>query len=221
VSCVFDWLSATRQRAHPFPQDPLNLDATARTGKGRAGTLGVKASRFRPLDLERETGIEPATLSLGRTSPVPDRTEPQGPETAASGDLILPHLRTEPQQVARSLVPPLVPRSSGRSEPAWEGSSSPCAASPSASVSRPRRCTRCAVEASWSTSESRTPSAFPTLRSRITSPRRVQPRRRPRQIPSADRDGGAAREQMRRSEPPPRTTSAPWLSTWRARPPEH
>lgn len=33
--------------------------------KKRAGTPGENASKVRPLSLERETGFEPATLSLG------------------------------------------------------------------------------------------------------------------------------------------------------------
>jgi len=37
----------------------------AANGKKRAGTRGAEAPGFRPLALERETGFEPATLSLG------------------------------------------------------------------------------------------------------------------------------------------------------------
>jgi hypothetical protein len=34
-------------------------------GKKKAGTQGAKPREFRPSGLERETGFEPATLSLG------------------------------------------------------------------------------------------------------------------------------------------------------------
>jgi excisionase family DNA binding protein len=46
------------------------------------------------LILERETGFEPATLSLGRRSTLlaPGRNEPQPPELAASSHFPLPHL---------------------------------------------------------------------------------------------------------------------------------
>jgi hypothetical protein len=38
---------------------------TPPTGKEKAGTRGDQATGFRPSELERETGFEPATLSLG------------------------------------------------------------------------------------------------------------------------------------------------------------
>jgi integrase len=37
----------------------------AAAGKTKAGTQGAKPQGFRPSELERETGFEPATLSLG------------------------------------------------------------------------------------------------------------------------------------------------------------
>src|SRR6266568_9204203 len=80
----------------------MNLIAKKGCPDGCPETPRGPASRRNPLIyLERETGFEPATLSLGRrrTPPAPGRTRPQGPATTALGDKPDPH---RPQQAAAS-----------------------------------------------------------------------------------------------------------------------
>ena len=61
--------------------------------KTKAGTRGDQASGFRPSKMERETGFEPATLSLGkrRGGTAAHRSKPQVAETTGSRDRSLPH----------------------------------------------------------------------------------------------------------------------------------
>jgi excisionase family DNA binding protein len=61
-------LRECRRRRYEAPKPPDLLPGrypTSLPGKREAGTRGDQATRFRPRELERETGFEPATLSLG------------------------------------------------------------------------------------------------------------------------------------------------------------
>ncbi len=61
-----DRLSFGKAVADALPRNfATRLLPEARTGKTKAGTPGAKPPGFRPHELERETGFEPATLSLG------------------------------------------------------------------------------------------------------------------------------------------------------------
>ncbi len=61
-----DRLSFGKAVADALPRNCVTrLLPESRSGKTKAGTQGAKPPKFRPSTLERETGFEPATLSLG------------------------------------------------------------------------------------------------------------------------------------------------------------
>ena len=61
-----DRLSFGKAVADALPRNLVTrLLPEAQDPKKKAGTQGAKPQGFRPLGLERETGFEPATLSLG------------------------------------------------------------------------------------------------------------------------------------------------------------
>ncbi len=64
--------------------------------KEKAGTQGDQATGFRPSELERETGFEPATLSLGKAAPCRPSNGSDAKGAAKTGD-------REAEPVQRSL----------------------------------------------------------------------------------------------------------------------
>ena len=86
---------ATRSKPHGTAGTRLSLGATfgASTMTKRKTGITAVGNRCDSGMLERETGFEPATLSLGRrrTAPASTRTEPQPAENAGSGHRAVPH----------------------------------------------------------------------------------------------------------------------------------